>query len=441
MKSPTKKTKKRKTAIFSFCFVFFFLATSTTASLIMHVEAANDAIVSPALYVLAEDSDMAMAGLRGTGIRLEAEDFARALNLASVHEITVTQVPPVTDGELRVGTTVLNNGQTVSGSNLSLLSYVASADVTTSSFRFRVGDTPYEITCQLYLLDKLNHAPTLSQVPKNSLNVSTHRNITLYGTLPCYDPDGDQTTIEIVSYPEKGILVLTDRHSGEYTFTPGSDYAGKDSFTYVAKDIYGNYSAAATVSLTVTKPSSSVVYSDIWGKPCYNAALTMAEEGIMSGTQIGSSSYFYPDREVSRAEFCVMAMNAIGMTDLAPASTTVFSDDAEIAGDVKGYITTAYELGYIKGLYRGDTLCFEPNRAITRAEAAVMLGNMIGASAPTIAPSFADADAVPTWASSSLSALTSMGILDTEDGKAMPMSTVTRADAAEMLYELMRSVE
>ena len=432
--------KKRKTALFSFCFLFFFLATSATASLAIDVEAAADTIVSPALYVLAEDSDMAMAGLRGSSIRIESEDFARALNLSAVNEVTVTQIPPTTDGELRVGTTVVNNGQTLSAQSLSMLSYTASSDVTTSSFRFRVGDAPYEITCQLYLLDKVNHAPTLSAVPKNTLNVSTHRNITLYGTLPCYDPDGDETTIEIVSYPERGILVLTDRHSGDYTFTPGENYAGKDSFTYVARDIYGNYSAAATVSLTVTKPTSNLVYHDILGKACYNAALTMAEEGIMSGTQVGTSTYFYPDREVSRAEFCMMAMNAIGITEPAPAASTVFADDAAIPDGAKNYIATAYELGYVKGLYRDDTLCFEPNRAITRAEAAVMIGNMIGVSTPTVAPTFADADAIPAWASASLSSLTSMGILDTDSGNVAPMSAVTRADAAEMLYELMRSV-
>ena len=433
--------KKRKTALFSFCFLLFFLATSSTAGFAMNVEAASDAIVSPALHVLAADSEMAMAALRGNAISIESEDFARALNLSSVKEITVTETPPLGDGELRVGSTVLNRGQTVSGKNLDLLSYTASENVTSSSFRFRVGDAPYEITCRMYLLDKLNHAPTLSTASKNSLNVSTHRNITLYGTLPCYDPDGDKTTIEIVSYPERGILVLTDRHSGEYTFTPSANYAGKDSFTYVARDVYGNYSAAATVSLTVEKPSSSVVFHDILDQPCYHAALTMAEDGIMSGTQVGSFTYFYPDREVSRAEFCVMAMNAIGMTEVTPASTTVFSDDADISPAAKDYIATAYELGYIKGLYRGDTLCFEPNRAITRAEAAVMLGNMVGAATPTIAPVFSDADTIPAWAAPSLSALTAMGIMDAEDGHAEPLNAVTRADAAEMLYELARSVE
>ena len=101
----------------------------------------------------------------------------------------------------------------------------------------------------------------------------------------------------------------------------------------------------------------------------------------------------------------------------------------------------AKELGYIKGLYVDGKLCFEPERAITRAEAAVMLGNMINASTPTIAPVFSDADTVPAWASASLSSLTAMGIIDTANGNVEALSSVTRADAAQMLANLLVTVE
>lgn len=433
--------KKRRTTLFSFCLAFFILTSSVTASLCVSANDAEASVVSPGICVIAEQSSMAMAALRGSSIKFEPDDFARAMNISKIEKITVTQAPPTTDGELRVGTTVLNEGQTVNNSNISLLSYTANKDISVSSFKFRVNDAPYEITCNLYLLDKVNYAPTLSIVPKASLNVSTHRNITLHGSLPCYDPDGDETIIEIVSYPKSGILILTDAKAGEYTFTPSENYSGKDSFTYVARDIYGNYSASEKVELTVTKPRTSIVYSDMENNPSYNAALTMTEEGIMSGTQIGSATYFYPDRTVSRGEFLVMAMNALGITDVGNASSTVFSDDASIPSHMKSYVSAAYDLGYIKGLYSDGKLCFEPNRAITRAEAAVMMGNMINASAPTIAPSFDDSDSVPAWASASLSSLAAMGIINTSDGNIEALSSVTRADAANMLVNLMNSVE
>jgi hypothetical protein len=247
--------------------------------------------------------------------------------------------------------------------------------------------------------------------------------------------------IEIVSYPKSGILILTDAKTGEYTFTPSENYSGKDSFTYVARDIYGNYSAAEKVELTVKKPRTSIVYADMENDPAHNAALTMAEKGIMSGTQIGSATYFYPDKTVSRGEFLVMAMNSLGITDVGNSSSTVFADDASIPSHMKSYVSSAYDLGYIKGIYSDEKLCFEPNRAITRAEAAVMIGNMINASTPTISPSFDDSDSVPAWASASLSSLAAMGIMNTSDGNIQALSAVTRADAARMLVNLMNSVE
>ena len=433
--------KKRKNTLFSFCLAFFIMMSSASASLYVSANESQDPIVSPGIAVIAEENSMAMAAMCGSSIKFEPDDFARAMNVSKVEKITVTEAPPVTDGELKVGTTVLNSGQTVTDSNISLMSYKPSSDITTSSFKFKLNDAPYEMTCKLYFLNKPNSAPTLSLVPKTSLNVSTHRNITLHGSLPCYDPDGDETIIEIVSYPKSGILILSDRSSGEYTFTPSANYSGKDEFTYVARDIYGNYSASETVELTVRKPKTSIVYADMEDSPSHNAALTMTEEGIMSGTQVGSVNYFYPDKTVSRAEFLVMAMNALGITDLGNTAVTVFADDSAIPKNVKNYVATAYELGYIKGLYVDETLCFEPDRAITRAEAAVMIGNMINASTPTIAPTFDDADSVPAWASASLSSLAAMGIMDTNDGNIEALSDLTRADAAEMLVDLMNTVD
>lgn len=445
MKKMKQKKKKMRNGsiLFSFGFLFLVAATASAASVPVLAKPQTVPVVSPALYVLAEDNSMAMAGLLGTSIEFEADDFARAVNLSRVDSITVTKAPPMTDGELRVGSTVVSAGQTISGANLSLLSYTAkSRSLTTSSFRFRVGESPVELTCKLYLLDKANASPTLHMVPKTSLEVSTHRNITLYGTLPCYDPDGDETIIEIVSYPETGLLTLTDRKTGAYTFIPGENYTGKDSFTYVARDIYGNYSASATVSLTVVKPTTSAVYADMEDSPSYNAALTMTEAGVMGGTQVGGSTYFYPSRTVSRGEFVVMAMQTLGIREVADVDQTVFSDDSAIPSEIKGYVATAYELGYIQGeIDENGHRCFYPSREITRAEAAVMIGNMIDAATPTVTPGFTDSSEIPAWAASSLYSLNSMGIMTAADGSIEPTAAVTRGDAAEILSALLITLE
>ncbi len=423
----------RKNVFFSFCFLFAFLAVASVSAL---AASADEEVlsVSHGLHVLAEENSMAMAGIKGNRISFEADDFARAMNLSGVKSITVTETPPISDGELLVGSTVLAKGQTVSGSNIGLMSYSAKADTSVMSyFKFKVDDSAYEIRCNLYLLDGVNRAPTLNNAAETALDVSTHRDITLYGTLPAYDPDGDEIIIEVVSYPEEGILILTDKTSGSYTYTPCDGYTGKDSFTYVARDKYGNYSASKTVNLTVNKPTTSVVYADMKDSPNYNAALTVTEQGIMSGTQIGSESYFYPEKTVSRAEFLVMAMNSIGINEVADASETVFADDEDIAGYMKGYVSAAYRLGYIKGSYEDGKLCFLPNDPISRAEAAVIVCNMIDAATPTITPSFGDRGDIPAFAESAVSSLAYMGILTAENGNISANDDLTRGDTARML--------
>lgn len=397
----------------------------------------GDHPISPALSYIAEQSFMAKSAIKGNAVSFSAEDFARAVNLNNIDSITITSLPPVSDGELRVGSSVLTSAQTLSAASISLMTYHPSADISSSEFRFTVNGSPVEMCCKLYMLDKENYAPTLSLAPKTALEVSTHQNVTLYGSLPCYDPDGDDTYIEIVSYPQKGLLILEDVQTGSYRYLPYADSTGKDSFIYVAKDKYGNYSPSAEVSLSINKSQTPVTYVDLNASPYYNAALTMTEKGIMSGTQVGSSVYFYPENTVSRAEFTVMAMNAAGITNINPCEQTVFADDADIPSHMKSYIAAAYDMGYIKGSEIDGKLCFLPTKEITRAEAAVMLANMLDAAAPTVTPVFDDSDEIPTWAQASIYSLSFMGVLESNGNNISPASAVTRGDAAEILVNFM----
>lgn len=399
-------------------------------------------LLSPAMSILAERSVMAKAALVGESVKFTAEDFARTMNIEGVSTITITELPPVTDGELRVGSAVITGEQTLSAAGVSLMTFSPSESVSSSQFKFRVNDLPYEMTCKLYSLKEKNYAPTLSYAPLTALEVSTYEDVSYFGQLYCYDPDGDETRIEVVSYPEKGILIIEDDTLGAYRYIPYDDATGKDSFTYVAIDRYGNYSAAKEVSIEIKRSEMSERYVDLGDSPYHNSALVMTEKGIMGGTQVGTALYFYPEREVSRAEFVVMAMNAAGITDIADVSNTVFADDAEIPAEMKRYIATAYELGYIKGSINEEgELCFEPSRSITRAEAAVMLGNMLGAATPTMKPTIADEDDIPTWAQSSVYAMVEIGVLEATETGVSPHKTLTRGSTADILSRFIRYAE
>ena len=394
--------------------------------------------VSAGIAVIAAQSKMAKAGIRGQELSLLRDDFSRFLNLSAVSDITFASVPSEKDGKLLVGSTVIRGGQTVSGSNISLITFVPNDDkVTQAQFCFSANGAPYDVECVLYLLDEVNYAPTVSIASAVSLNVSTYENVTHYGKLSAYDPDGDSCVFEIVEYPKNGLLVMSDKTLGEYVYIPDESYVGKDSFSYVAADRYGNYSAAAEVSVEVSRVAMSSTFDDMKNSRAHSSAIRMTEEGIMSGTQIGDGYYFQPDRAVSRSEFVVLAMRSLGIKEVNSLRTSGFFDDSDIPEGMRGYISAAHELGYINGSYVDGELCFLPNESITRAEAAVIVGRMIGAATPVITPVVSDKEEIPAFAESSVYSLCSLGILDTYGGEVRPGDMVSRSDAAKMLCAMM----
>lgn len=395
-------------------------------------------LLSPALNVLAERYGMAKWAPIGNDIYFCEDDFCRALNLATVGSITIVSVPDEKFGTLLLGNTRLTAGQTVYTSNLALIKYVPAAAKSESrnSFEFTCGNSGYTVKCDLYMLSKQNNSPTVSNATGAALSVGTYNGITVYGSMIGYDPDGDPLTYEIVSYPKKGYLSLDVNDNGEYTYTPKANYSGKDSFVYVCRDKYGNYSRSLEVALTVSKRKTSVTYSDLPGSRYECHAVSLTEAGIMSGTQIGNAYYFYPQQTVSRIEFLVMAMNSVGITDVAQVKDTGFYDDNDIPTGMKGYAAAAYRLGYVKGTVKDGELYFCPDDPICRAEAAYILCNLLGLESKTTVAAFADS--VPAWASDAVYTMNYYGILRAVEGKISPYNDLSRGEAAEMLDKVMR---
>ena len=420
----------------------FALAGCLVIAGLMIATKADDATAAPVSYglsVLAAETDVAIMMPIGNDIAFSEDVFTRGLNLSEVKYITVCSIPAATDGELLLGSSRIVAGQSVSADNLPYMVFSpAKADAPLHSyFTFTANGGATPIVCNLYLLDRGNYTPTVSVASDVSLNVFTYKGHSAYGTLAGYDPDGDALCFEVVSYPENGSLRLTDRTFGTYVYTPKADYVGSDRFCYVVRDRYGNYSAMETVNLEVNLSGTSVTYEDMKGREEYNAALALTEKGIMSGTQVGSLYYFYPDKNISRVEFLVMAMNAVGIRDIPVCDTTVFADDADIPTSMKGYVAAAHSLGYINGSEIGGKLCFCPNDPLTRAQAAVILERLVDLEESAVVPTFADHSEIPTWASEAIYSLSSAGILCGDEGYISPTSTLTRAQAAQLLSATM----
>jgi len=399
-------------------------------------------VVSYGLCVLAAGTDVAVSAPIGNDVVFSADCFARGLNLPKVNYITVKSLPDPLKGALLLGSTRVVKDQTISGANLSLMTFSAATEnYTQASFTFTANGGSTPLICNVYLTGSINYTPTVSMASGLSLNLSTYRDLEVQGRLSGYDPDGDELIFEVVSYPRNGSLLLLDRNEGSYLYKPFDGYVGEDRFSYVVRDRYGNYSASATVNLSVTREGSLVTYADMEDpRSCY-AALALTEAGVMSGTQVGDAHYFYPERSISRVEFLVMAMHAAGIDDLPDCNQTVFADDGDIPNTMKGYVAAAHELGYVSGTLANGVLCFLPHEEITRAQAAVIVSNIVGLCDVPLIPTFADSSEIPVWARESIYSLNTAGIMTESDGCIAPTAKMTREDTAVMLLRVMQYVK
>jgi uncharacterized repeat protein (TIGR01451 family) len=88
----------------------------------------------------------------------------------------------------------------------------------------------------------------------NSQSVTTPQNTAKAILLTGNDADGDTLTFLIVSNPTNGVLSLLNTNTGAVTYTPDTNFAGADSFTFRVNDGTTN-SGIATVSISVSAPS------------------------------------------------------------------------------------------------------------------------------------------------------------------------------------------
>lgn len=410
----------------------------TAAALVTTAAAAP---LTPALQHIAQNAHMVKTGNSYTGILFTGADFENATDIADITSITITSLPAAADGVLYLGAVPVSVNQTISGKSLDNLKFAPASGTTIASFTF-TPDHTYTVTCQMRITDEVNFSPVAASY-EDTVAAWTQKDISCYGSLDAYDPEGDELLFEIVSYPKKGLLTLTDKTHGDFRYTPYANCSGSDSFTYRVRDSYGNYSDTATASVTVSRKNHSLVFSDMTEHWAHSAAIEMASAGIMDYTESENTAVFQPDGVVSREDFLVMVMRALG-ADLEKETAeirTVFADDSEISVANKPYVAAAYNAGIIRGREENGVLCFCPQDTITRAEAAVIMNSILGAEVPLSVALFTDNDVIPTWAQSALYALSDLGILrGTGAGAISPYSTINRAQAAQILFNLTQYV-
>ena len=421
----TLKRKKmwKRWMISSICVLAVACAVFTSVFLATR-ERAEGFAVSGGLQQLADTRYLACSATVGQDISFDATWFDGALG-RPVNAITVTSLPPATDGTLRLGYGAVTVGQTIPRETLSYLTFIPANGVKKSSFSFvpsvAEGEVPYALTCALRVTESVNCCPVGN---KSVMAVSTHETLALTGTLVAEDADGDALYYEICQYPQNGTVSL-DGVTGGFVYTPNEGYHGADSFTWRVQDENGGYSEVASVNVTVRELTESYTFADMVEDANHTHALRVSEKGLLSGEKIGGKHYFHPERALTRAAFVAILLEAAEIK-VPHVAHTDFADDADIPTPMRGAVQYALEKGYI-----AKEEHFRPNDAITRAEAAEIAAKVLSLSAPGYYETVGDFSAIPVSVADALYAIYEGGYISTMEGGVLaPQGELTRGDAA-----------
>lgn len=158
----------------------------------------------------------------------------------------------------------------------------------------------------------------------------------------------------------------------------------------------------------------------------------LVQKGLIRGT---GGDRFEPNRPIARSEFVALLVRLLGY-GAGGGSRNAFAD---VDGG-KWYaeeIGAALEHGLISGDGKG---LFKPQEAITREQAAKIAAAALGRSGSSpgqAAPAFADEGSVSAWARQDVRLLAELQLLKGyEDGSFRPRGSLTRAEAASLLYRL-----
>ena len=341
--------------------------------------------------------------------------------------ICVTELPDPATGTVLLGTRVVRPGDILTADQLSMLTFSPlwtgeEQTATVSYLPILENKVEPEATVTIAIHGKQDKSP----VAEDSA-LETYKNLENTGRLKVMDPEGQHLTFTVTRQPKRGSLDL--KEDGSYTYTPKKNKVGVDSFTYTATDPAGNVSREATVTIQIIKPTDSAMYTDTAGTDCQFTAEWLRNTGIFTGEQLGDDCCFSPDRAVTRGEFLVMTMKALGMEGDRQAQTTGFEDACPAW--LKPYLAAAQRSGLVRGYATETGAEFRADQPITGPEAAAMLS--IALNLPNAVIS--EDRELPVWAATALATVSDNGfeLTNTE--------SVTRAEAANALYRAVQVMQ
>ncbi len=242
-------------------------------------------------------------------------------------------------------------------------------------------------------------------------------------------------------------VVFTNNSSGEGTLKFSWDFDGDGQTDSTEENPIFEYGSPGLyrVTLTVTNDDGSdqkeragyisvvatgqPIVKDLEGHWARLNIEHLLAAGVVSGYP---DRTFRPESQVTRAEFVVMLVNAMG---IVPQSGQIFGDTQYHWA--KDSIATATALGIVSGY---DTNRFGPDDLVTREQMAVMIAKAIKAAPSGAVNAFADQARISPWALSAVVQSAASGIMNGyPDNTFRPHNHATRAEAVTVVVKAMEA--
>ena len=219
--------------------------------------------------------------------------------------------------------------------------------------------------------------------------------------------------------------------------TGGSGNGGKGGASVSGKSTGNTIVNVGVIGNENTDSPESSAFTDIdeydWAKDAIN---TLYRKNIISGIGDGK---FAPENYVTREEIVKMIL---GLFEISPINETTVFADVDSLQWYSGYISAASKMGIVTGISEDE---FGVGRYVSRQDIAVMikraveLTNKYSIKKIKNDAEFSDKETIAEYAISAINDLACAGIINGfEDGSFKPDNNCTRAEAAQMLYKLIK---
>lgn len=187
-----------------------------------------------------------------------------------------------------------------------------------------------------------------------------------------------------------------------------------------------------------TEPEKEIIFSDVpdshWA---YESIRILYKNGIVNGNE---NSRFEPERTVQREELVKMLVCAFQINDEAEDYKCGFKDVLPDSW-FYNYVAAAKEYGIVNGISEDE---FGAGIPVTRQDAVVMAYNAASFRSYNIPNvreiTFEDSEDIGEYAKSAVSAIAGAGVINGYDGRFYPEKNITRAEAAKMIYYMMKNI-